>query len=97
MRFTAPADASGINIGGAEFVITNGAIEVPNGFSQEGVAALIAHGYTPQSADPVDLAATAATTSAKAIAAKAKVDADQVDADAADAAATQAAADLAGE
>jgi hypothetical protein len=86
MRFTAPADASGINVGGEEFVISDGMIEVPNDYSQEGVAALIAHGYTPQPA----------TTSAKASAAKARVAADQADADAADAAATQAAADLAG-
>jgi hypothetical protein len=65
MRFIAPKDASGINIGGEEFNVVDGMIEVPDDFTASGVGALVGHGYCMAPATAADVAAEAAAEAAR--------------------------------
>jgi hypothetical protein len=45
MMMTAPAGCAGISVGGATFNVVDGHIDVPDGYSSEGIAALANEGF----------------------------------------------------
>jgi hypothetical protein len=45
MMMTAPAGCAGISVGGATFNVVDGHINVPDGYSPEGIAALANEGF----------------------------------------------------